>query len=393
MLEAAERELKKAKKDLEEGTKKALEQIRKEAKEAKADIDQGSYDKAADLAIKLSKLTAEAAAAVTAAVAAVVAATVAIGIALAALLALNVGVGYGQLILDLWDWCIDPLCNISFSVPMIGQTYQPASDQEVETMTLEDARISSGVSVKRSDFSEAGWNYAAQGTALFVNLARWVAADNADRPAEVIAAMPGLEVQLKEYAVAQAAYAVELEETFLDPPLAALASGLQDFQTAVSTIISDLIADSPEHVEPISQLNAALDGFQTAQSQVQSLTFLPMVGPGGAMPDLSLSDFQIFILDCALNGVRCLPAQEIEMADYLLEAAGVFSPTHPSLGPVLADYVAAGDTGGRESALFNPDGFMTLAELLSRQVAGSVASGGSLASALRGYLTRGPRSI
>ena len=113
-----------------------------------------------------------------------------------------------------------------------------------------------------------------------------------------------------------------------------------------------------------AELQDASNDLTMAQTGLATVDWATLANSPIFKP-ITLSDFQQFLLDTANYGAAALPQAEIDVADYLLEQAGVFYPGQPSQGPMIAAYDAQGDPNGNESLLFDPvTGELSLSELL-----------------------------
>lgn len=318
----------------------------------------------ATTAATLARLAA-AEAALAAATATLAAAKAAAAAAAAAVAGAAIGTYAGQGLRGIWSWCWDPVCDLTATKPD-GPIYVQATDDEIDAL-IEDLVSANGF--KDIDFkaNPVAKEFLAMGIGQFLNAARGAAAATDHRPAEVHAAMCDMQADMYTYRDVTEAFAGVLATTSFEDPSADLAAARADFDAAVAEVMEVCNPEDGDDCEAIeAYLNDATASFQSAQDEIATFDFPTLVGKDNSVfPDLSLAEFHEFMEDCAAKGESCLPQAEIDLVNALAEAAGTYSPSQPSLGVPIAEYDAMGDTGGRESALFDPDtGLINLAELL-----------------------------
>ena len=310
------------------------------------------------------------------AVSALAAAELAAGIAAAIVAGATIGTLAGQGLRGIWSWCWDPVCPLT---PVIGTAgaYVPATEDEINGLLPEIILLGTGQALSRADFDLAGeegawsWQFMFEVISMYLGAARAAAAATVGRDLEVLeTAVPELQGQLDDFPDTILVFDSILEATELQSPVPALQAERTRFDEATQLVITVLESQDTEPAvldEVVTQLNIVSAAFDDAQTRVNSISWPPLVGAGGAFESLSLDSFQAFIEDCRIRNTGCLPPEEILIADRLLEAAGVYFPDAPSFGPLLARYDAEGDNS-REEALFEPTGSLTLAELLRKSV-------------------------
>ena len=324
---------------------------------------------------------ASAEAALATATTALAVATKAATIAAAILAAATVGTLIGQGVNFGWSWCWDPHCDLTV-VNTADIIYRPATTQEVDALIPELIFMGTGMEMSKADFEAAGasgmqaWDFMARGAKMFIDVTRGAAAFSNGHDAEVAVAINNFQTELKEYAVTINTFASTLENTSLLNPTTSVQNQRERFDVALQTALETLDSKSSGYEEARSQLMQAAKSYAAGQTKLEQASFPPLVGSKGAFPDFTLSKFKAFLADCAERGAPCLPPAEITIADRLLSAAGVHSPTQTSLGPAIAKWDAEGDIGGKEAAMFGSSGVLNLAQLLQKSTATSVAANG-----------------
>lgn len=335
--------------------------------------------------------TTAALAAIGAAEAAVAAAELALAGATTAVAATTVvaagaigGTLIGEALRGLWEWSWG-LVSDATSSHATGPIYASATNAEMEALFPTLVSIGTGFNLTNADFLAAGnpglisQAFITQGAHMFIGASLGAAAATAGRFEEVLTAVADLQAELIGYRSTIEAFAGVLENASFQSPVAGLLAARTNFDSAVAEARAACPAAAGS---ACSAMNIALDdaaaAFQSAQDAVGTVAFPALVGGANPVfPDLTLLRFNQFLNDTALLGAAALPGQEIALADRLMLEAGVFFPGMTSFGPAIASYDALGDTGGRESALFDAiTGHINLAELL-RESATTLSSNGS----------------
>ncbi len=363
-----------------------------------------------EIAFNAAKVTPATIAAVVAAqsalakaTAAAAAATAAAKAALAVFAGAVIGTYIGQGVRGIWDWCWDPVCDAtSFFIQQpvqihilgpvpnqlaIGEEgqitasveaepiYMPATDDEIDALIPELVEIAtdSNLTLTKEDFVAAGdiglisKDFITQGAHKFIGAARGAATATAGRSVEVLTAVTDLQAELAEYRTTIEIFADILEVTAFESPVSEFQTARTEFDAAVAEVRA--VCNTSEG-DDCATINDALDeatvAFQDAQDAVSTVDFPALVGGSNPLlENLLLEKFLSFLEKTATSGAAALPEGEILLADRLLQEAKVFFPGMTSFGPAIAAYDAKGDTGGRESALFDPfTEEINLAELL-----------------------------
>ena len=319
----------------------------------------------ATTAATLARLAA-AEAALAAATATLAAAKAAAAAAAAVVAGAAIGTYAGQGLRGIWSWCWDPVCDLTAKNQGNGPIYVQATEDEIKALIPE---VLSAGGFENIDFSDSpvARDFLSMGIGQFLNATRGAAAATARRPAEIHAAMCDMQADMYTYRDVTEAIADVLAKASYEDPSADLAAARSEFDAAVEEAMDVCDPKGGDDCDAIkAYLDEATASFQSAQDEIATFHFPTLVGNDDSIfAELSLREFHEFIEDCAANGERCLPQVEIDLVNTLAAAAGVYSPSEPSLGAPIAEYDAMGDTGGREGALFNPDtGLINLAELL-----------------------------
>ncbi len=291
--------------------------------------------------------------------------------AAAAVAAFALGTYIGQGLRGVWDWCWDPLCDATFSVGPI----HPIPVEEVmystalveSTLATATSLATSGeLSFSQADFDDAGipTDFPVIGMQLFIGASRGAASATAEDWAHVLAAADELQPVLVQYRAAVEAAADVIDNTGYIDPTADLNAAISSFEAARTEALDACDPPSDDCVTMAAELQEASTSLATAQTHLATVDWATLASSPLFKP-ITLSEFQQFLLDTATYGAAALPQAEIDVADYLLEQAGVFYPGQPSQGPMIAAYDAQGDPNGNESLLFDPvTGELTLSELL-----------------------------
>ncbi|PTR10513.1 putative secreted protein with PEP-CTERM sorting signal [Nitrosospira sp. Nsp5] len=278
----------------------------------------------------------------------------------------------GEALRGLWEWSWG-LVSDATSSDTTGPIYASATSAEMEALLPTLVSIGTGFNLTNTDFLAAGSSglisqaFITQGAHMFIGASLGAAAATAGRFDEVLTAVADLQGELIEYRSTVEAFAGVLENTSFQSPVAGLLAARTNFDSAVAEARAACPAAAGS---ACSAMNTALDNavaaFQSAQDAVGTVAFPALVGGSNPVfPDLTLLRFNQFLNDTASLGAAALPGQEIALADRLLLEAGVFFPGMTSFGPAIAAYDALGDTGGKESALFDAvTGQINLADLL-----------------------------
>lgn len=325
---------------------------------------------AATSAAALAALAAAEAAVASATATLVVLKTIAVAAA-GAVAALALGTYIGQGLRGVWDWCWDPLCDATFSAvsihPIPVDQFMFSTALVESTLATATSLATSGeLSFSQADFDAAGipTDFPVIGIQLFIGATRGAAAATAGNWAGVLTAAADLQPILVEYRAAVEAAADLIDATAFIDPTADFAAATADFETAKAEAISNCNAQIDDCVTMAAELEDASNSLATAQSTLATVDWATLANSPIFEP-ITLTEFRQFLLDTASLGAAALPPAEIDVADYLLEQAGVFYPGQPSQGPMIAAYDAQGDPNGNESLLFDPvTGELTLSELL-----------------------------
>lgn len=292
--------------------------------------------------------------------------------AAAAVAAFALGTYIGQGLRGVWDWCWDPLCDATFSAvpiyPYIPPEQVMYSTDLIEPMlpTATFLATSGELSFSQSDFDAAGipTDFPVIGMQLFIGASRGAASATAENWADVLVAADELQPVLVQYRAAVEAAADVIDYTAYVDPTADMAAAIASFEAARNDALYACDSMVDDCVTMAAELQDASDGLASVQTVLATVDWATLVNSPLFKP-ITLSEFQQFLLDTATYGAAALPQAEIDVADYLLEQAGVFYPGQPSQGPMIAAYDAQGDPNGNESLLFDPvTGELTLPELL-----------------------------
>ena len=289
-----------------------------------------------------------------------------------AVAAFALGTYIGQGLRGVWDWCWDPLCDATFSVAPIYPYIPPEqvmySTALVEPMlpTVTFLATSGELSFSQADFDAAGipTDFPVIGMQLFIGASRGAASATAENWADVLAAADELQPVLVQYREAVEAAANVIDYTTYVDPTADLNAAIASFELARTDALYACDSMVDDCVTLAAELQDASNDLTMAQTGLATVDWATLANSPIFKP-ITLSDFQQFLLDTANYGAAALPQAEIDVADYLLEQAGVFYPGQPSQGPMIAAYDAQGDPNGNESLLFDPvTGELSLPELL-----------------------------
>lgn len=287
----------------------------------------------------------------------------------AAVAAAAVGTYTGQGLRGLWDWCWDPVCNLTSAVPS-GPTYVPWTEAELEAILPElvDVGTSGVLSLSADDFRESGVSpdFILEGASLFIGAAQGAAAATAGRQDIVNQAITDLQAGLVDYRVSIADFAQTLPSYAFESPAADLAAAMADLEAAVGNVLAVCDVAGGDDCDAIDALlDEALTEFGNAQARFDAIASYTLVGQSNALfPPLSIVDFETFLERTAMIGAQALPLAEIDLSQHFLTLSETFFPD-TSVGNIIAAYDAKGLTEGREASLFDPvTGLITLDELL-----------------------------
>jgi hypothetical protein len=284
--------------------------------------------------------------------------TAAIGAAAVATAA-AAGTLIGQGLRGLWTLCWDPVCNATSL--NVGNIYAPPTQAQLDALLPTLTSAGAGVSLTAADFAAAGSagqlaaDFIETGAALFIGAAQGAAAATAGNDPQVLQAVADLQPQLADYRATIESFSALLQSSGLPSPVADFNTAVQQFDAAAQQ--SAAVCDTAQGDDCAALAAAFADASASLHSisnQLSSLSYPPLVGPGGVFPDLTVAGFQTFINDTTVLGSAALPPQEIALADFLLVEADVFFPGMSSFGPALAEYDAAGGASAGELSLFDP---------------------------------------
>jgi hypothetical protein len=316
---------------------------------------------------------AQAEAALASATATLAAAQSAAAVATAVVVGASVGTYIGQGLRGLWDLCWDPVCSAVSLTPNLFPIYRPADPMQLQTLLPTLTLLGSNASLTHADFLNAGSagllaeTFILQGAHMTIGAARGAAASTAGRHAEVLTAVGDLKTELVVFRGTVEAMGNLLEATVIPSPVPGLSTALTEFVNAASLAKAACAASGAASCAAMgTELDAATAALQDAGQAVAGSHF-PRLS-GGEQPafaDLSVAEFHQFLDRVAAVGTAGLPAEEVALMNRLAEEAGVTFEGFASAAALVAAYDAAGDTGGRESALFDAQtGLLSFADLL-----------------------------
>ncbi len=356
---------------------------------AKCKVDVSTAKAALEAAKKAAFGIPAAAAAVAKAAAALAAAEAALASATAAAAKLGVGaavVGAGILVgqsIDYFiDWCWDPICDLTAVNHGDGPIYNGlATVQEVNQIIPQMLSIVSAQHLGISDLDPAGLQFLQHEVRMGLVVLQGAAAFTAGRHDEVDRALKDLQQELNTFPDTIKNFVEVYQDVTFRSPAPQLASAFNDFSAAIDEARQVLLnersnpgADIAKIDEALKELASALGHFQQAKDDASNLKDLPLFGPGGAFPNLTLDGFKQFISDCATKGKDCLPPEEIALAKMLVEVAGVHSPSTPDgdFGDKIAEWDAFFHDNTEDYPLFeDPSGLSPLEVLLNSATAKS----------------------
>ncbi len=321
-----------------------------------------------------------AAAAVAKATAAVAAAEAALAAATAAAADLALGVGVlaagtlvGQGIDYFIDWCWDPVCDLT-ALNTNGPIYNgPATDEEINRLIPEMLSIVGVQNLIVSDLDPQSYQFLSQEIRMGLGFTRGAAAYTAGRSDEVARALKDLQQELNTFPDTIKNFVEAYQGKTFHSPVPELVRAYDDFSAAIEEARLALMnerskpgADTAKIDEALQELASANGHFQQVREDASTFEDLPLVGPDGAFPSLTLDDYKQFMSDCATKGKDCLPSEEIALVKSLVEAAGVYSPSTPDgdFGDKIAEWDAFFHDNSLDYPLFDTDGLTPL-EVLS----------------------------
>jgi len=330
--------------------------------------------------VEAAAAVAQAEAAVLAAQATLAAATTAAEIALAVATGATIGTLIGQGLRGLWDFCWDPLCNQTFITA--GNTYESITDQELDILVPELILIGTGQKMTKEDFYKAGdaglasWKFMAEGAELFVNASRASALATAGKGTIVLGeAIPELQQGLRDYALTISIFSNVLKQASVPNPVEEMKVAHGHYLETAEKLLGTLDSNAADYAVISKNLGDAGVALGKAAEKLQEAKpSFTLVGEGGIFVPLEKGQLESFIKDCDINGEKCLPQEEILLADRLLKASGTHFPDMPSFGKAIAAYDAKG-ASETELAMFGEKGTIDLADMLAYSIDKMSATG------------------